>query len=117
MLAATYANLGSAYSDLGDYAKSRASFEQAIRLNPNQASAWQGMALVCEKQGNLEEAIGYFAHLVELQPSGQGYLQLAKALAQANRRAEAVAAYEQALRMEPNLIELQHAAEELPGQH
>jgi protein O-mannosyl-transferase len=115
--ATTYANLGSAYSDLGDYAKSRSSFEQALRLNPEQASAWLGMALLFQKQGKLEEAISYFARSAELQPSGQGYLQLGKALAQANHRPEALAAYEQALRMAPDMTEAQQAAEELAGRH
>jgi len=101
LLAATYSNLGSAYIELGDDAKARASFEQAVRINPDQASAWQGMAYLSQKQGNLEEAINYFARAVELQPSDQGYLQLARVLLQANHRAEAQAAYEQALRLAP----------------
>jgi Tfp pilus assembly protein PilF len=115
--ATTYANLGSAYSDLGDDAKSRASFEQALRLNPNQASAWLGMALLAQKQGKLEEAISDFARSAELQPSGPGYLRLGRVLAQANHRAEALAAYEQALRIAPDLTEAQQAAEELVRQH
>jgi Tfp pilus assembly protein PilF len=104
LLAATYTNLGSAYSELGDDAKSQASFEQALRLNPDQASAWQGMAFAFQKQGKLEQAIACLARALELQPSGQGYLQLAKVLFQANRRAEAQAAYEQALRISPDLM-------------
>ncbi len=116
MLATTYANLGSAYSDLGDDAKARVSFEQGLRLNPNQASAWQGMALLSQKQGNLEEAIRYLARSVELQPSGQGYLQLARLLAQANHRGEALAVYQQALRLEPGLAQ-SNAAQDLQGQH
>ncbi len=117
LLAATYANLGSAYSDLGDYARSRASFEQALRLNPDQAGAWQGIALLLQKQGKLEAAIPYFARAVELQPSGQGYLQLARMLAQTNHRAEALAAYQQALRLAPDLIGVQPAAGEPARQH
>jgi protein O-mannosyl-transferase len=104
LLAATYTNLGSAYSELGDDTKSQASFEQALRINPDQASAWQGMAFALQKQGRLEAAITCLARAVELQPSGQGYLQLARVLLQANRRAEAQKAYEQALRMSPDLM-------------
>jgi protein O-mannosyl-transferase len=112
MLATTYSNLGSAYSTLGDYTKARVNFEQALRLNPNQAGACQGLALLAQKQGNLEEAIRYFARSAELQPSGQGYLQLARALAQANHGVEARAAYEQALRLAPDLMTAQQAAQE-----
>jgi Tfp pilus assembly protein PilF len=99
-----YTNLGTVYLDRGDYAQSRSSYEDALRLNPNQASAWQGLAMLCQKQGKLEEAITYFSRAVELQPTGEGHLQLARALAQANRRPEAVAALQQALQEEPDLI-------------
>lgn len=103
LLATTYTNLGSAYSDLGDYAKSRASFEHALQLNPDQASAWSGIAFLLQKQGKLEEAIPAFARFAELQPSGQNFMQLARVLAQTNHRAEAITAYQQAVRLDPGL--------------
>ena len=115
MRAITYVNLGVAYSELGDSSKARTSFEQALRLNPNLASACQGMALVARKQGDIEEALRYFARFVDLQPSGQGYLQLARELAQANHRAEAFAAYQQALRLAPDLGD-GHSVADLEGQ-
>ena len=111
MLATIYSNLGAAYSDLGDDAQSRASFEHALQLNPNQTGALQGMVFLAGKVGSLDDSIRYFARIVEVQPSGQGYLQLAKMLAQANRRSEAQAAYEQAVRIEPELIGVQPAAQ------
>jgi len=117
MRAATYANLGLAYSELGDYGKARSSFQQSLRLNPGQPGPWQGLALISQKQGNPEEAIPYFARSVELQPSAQGYLQLASLLAQTNHRAEAFAAYQQAVRMDPSLIESQPAGQKPTGQH
>ena len=116
MRSVAYANLGAVYFDRGDSAKSRSSYEDALRANPNQASAWQGLALLCQKQGKLDEAITYFGRAVELQPTGEGYLQLARALAQANHRAEAIAAYQQALRLEPDLIRAEHG-DDLAGQH
>ncbi|HEX4783138.1 MAG TPA: tetratricopeptide repeat protein [Candidatus Sulfotelmatobacter sp.] len=103
LLATTYTNLGSAYSDLGEYAKSRDSFEHAVRLNPDEASAWQGLAFLLQKQGKLEEAVPAFARFAELQPSGQNFFQLARVLAQTNHRAEAIAAYQQAVRLDPSL--------------
>jgi Tfp pilus assembly protein PilF len=99
-----YANLGTVYFDRGDYAKSRSSYEDALRQNPNQARAWQGLGLLYQKQGKLQEAITYSTRAVELQPTGEGYLQLARALAQSNRHAEAAAALEQALKENPDLI-------------
>ena len=103
LLAATYTNLGSVYSDLGDDAKSRDSFEHALRLYPDQASAWAGIAFLLQKEGKLEEAIPALAHLAELQPNAQNFLQLARVLAQTNHRAEAIAAYQQAVSLDPGL--------------
>jgi len=112
--AATYSNLGSAYSQLGEYAEAKASFEQALRLNPTQAGVWQGMAWVLEKQGDHEGAIQCLARAAQLQPSAAGYLQLSRALAEANHRAEAIAAYEQAMRMDPELKPIEPAAARQP---
>ena len=43
MLAATYANLGAAYRKLGEDEKARTSYDQALRLNPNQYNAYLGL--------------------------------------------------------------------------
>ena len=99
-----YSNLGTVYFDRGDYTKSRANYEDALRLNPDEASAWQGLGLLYQKQGDLEHAISYFARAAALQPTGENYLDLARALYQANRRAEAVAALERALKEQPDLM-------------
>ena len=103
LLATIYTNLGSVYSDLGDSAKSKDSFEHALRLNPDQATAWAGIAFLLQKQGKLEEAIPAFARFAELQPSGQNFFQLARVLAQTNHRTEAIAAYQQAVSLDPSL--------------
>jgi tetratricopeptide (TPR) repeat protein len=84
-----------------------------LRSNPNQVNAWLGMALLAQRLGNVEGEINALAHLLTLQPSAQGYLQLGTWLAQANHRAEALAAYQQALRIAPDLNEAREAAEEL----
>jgi protein O-mannosyl-transferase len=106
-------NLGIAYFDLGDDAKAKASFEQALRSNPRQLDAWLGLTLLAQRQGNLEEEIRAFSRLLALQPTGKGYLQLGRLLAQANHRREAVAAFEQALKMEPDMTEARATAEQL----
>ena len=111
--ATAYANLGTAYYDLGEDAKAEASFEQALRLNPGQVNAWLGMVLLAQKQGKLDDEISALVHLLELQPSGQGYLQLGRMLVRANHRAAALAAFEQALRIAPDMPEARQAAEEL----
>lgn len=117
LVAMTYANLGSAFCGVGDFEKARASYEQALRLNPYQVAALQGMVFVSQRQGKLEDAVGYLQRALERQPSGEGYLELARLLAQTNRRSEALVAYQQALRLTPNLVDVQHPAGDLAGQH
>ena len=109
VLGTTYANLGSVYFNMGDYTKARAAYERSIRLNPNRYSAWVGMGLLAEREGNRQEAIRNFAVSVELRPNVQGYFELGRTLAQSGRNAEALAAYEQALKIAPDLTAAQQA--------
>jgi tetratricopeptide (TPR) repeat protein len=113
MHALTYADLGWAYCDLGDYAKSQASFERSIRLNPNRSNTWLGMGLLTERESKLQEAIRDYAISVQIQPSAEGYLGLGRTLAQTGHKAEALAAFELALKISPDLAEAQQAAAEL----
>ena len=102
-LANIYTNLGSAYTQLGDYRKAQGSFEHAVRLNPDRAAAWAGIAFLLQKQGKLEEAIPASVRFAELQPSGQNFMQLARLFAQTNHQPEAIAAYQHAVRLDPGL--------------
>jgi len=51
-----------------------------------------------------------FAVSLKLEPNVQGYLGLGRTLAATGRRAEALSAYELALRISPDLAEAQRAA-------
>ena len=113
LLASTYANLGTAYRELGDDGRSRESYDEALRLNPNQFNAYLGLGRLLEKQGKLHDAIAQYERSVSLQPTSDGYLRLGHALQTANRRQEAVAAYQQALGIEPDLKEAQLALDGL----
>jgi|HubBroStandDraft_1064217.scaffolds.fasta_scaffold10193_3 tetratricopeptide (TPR) repeat protein len=116
LLAQTYANLGTAQHTLGDDEPARKSFEQSLRLNPNQSNAWLGLGLLAQKQGKLDEAISDLSRSVELQPNAQGYFELGRTLAQAGRVPEALDAYQQALKIAPDFVEAQQAAEALRQQ-
>jgi Tfp pilus assembly protein PilF len=116
MLAQTYANLGSAQRALGEDEAAQKSFEESLRLKPNQFNAWLGLGLLAQKQGKLEEAISDLSRSVELQPSAQGYFELGRTLAQAGRIPEALEAYGQALKISPDFVEAQQAADSLRAQ-
>ncbi len=109
-LAQTYANLGAAQRSLSEDGPARESFEQSLRLNPNQFNAWLGLGLLAQKQGKLDEAVSDLSRSVELQPSAQGYFELGRTLAQARHVPEALNAYQQALQISPDFVEAQQAA-------
>jgi tetratricopeptide (TPR) repeat protein len=107
LLAATYANLGGAYRDLGDGAKAQQSYGEALRLNPNQFNAYLGLGRLQENEGKLNQAIADYSRSVEIRPSEQGYLRLGHALEQAGRGPQALVAYQSALQIAPESAEAQ----------
>jgi protein O-mannosyl-transferase len=113
LLAQTYANLGAAQRSLGQDDDAHQSFQQALRLNPNQFNAWLGEGLLARKHGEIEEAIRDIARSIEVQPTAAAYLELGRTLAQSGRTAAALDAYEQALKINPDFTEAQQAADEL----
>ncbi len=115
LLAATYANLGAAYRKLGEDEKARTSYDQALRLNPNQYNAYLGLGELLEKQSRLDEAISNYSKAVELRPTDTGFLLLGRALERTGRRSEALAAYQAALKLSPDMPEAQHAVDALSG--
>jgi tetratricopeptide (TPR) repeat protein len=115
-LAQTYANLGAAHRALGEYEQAHKSFDQSLRFNPNQSNAWLGLGRLAQKQGKFDEAISDLSRSVELQPTAQGYFELGRTLAQAGHLPEALDAYQQALKISPDLVEAQQAADALRQQ-
>jgi len=113
LLAATYANLGTAYRTLGADEQARESYDQALRLNASQSNAYLGLGQLLEKQNRLNEAIDHYARSVELRPSDRGFLLLGHALESGGRRTEALAAYQQALKLSPDWPEAMHALDAL----
>jgi tetratricopeptide (TPR) repeat protein len=116
LLAQTYANLGAAYRALGEDDQAQTNYNHALRLNRDQFNAWLGLGLLAQKQGKLTEAVTDLYRSVELQPTAQGYLSLGRALAQSGHTTEALAAYDQALKISPDLSEAQQAAAALRQQ-
>jgi protein O-mannosyl-transferase len=113
LLASTYANRGAAYRKLGEDEKARDSYNQALRLNPNQFNAYLGLGQLSEKQNRLDEAISNYSRSVELRPTDTGFMLLGHALESTGHRPEALAAYQAALKLSPDLPEAQHAVDAL----
>jgi tetratricopeptide (TPR) repeat protein len=115
LLAATYSNLGTAYRNLGEDEKARDNYDQALRLNPNQSNAYLGLGQLLEKQSQLDNAIQNYSKSVELRPTDKGFMLLGHALESAGRRPEALAAYQAALKLSPEMPEAQRAVDVLSG--
>ena len=108
-------NLGFAYRDLKDYANARASFQQAVEINPEDARSWMGIGLMAQRSGDLTAAIQAYKNSLELTPSDWGYLLLADALDQAARHDDAEAARRKAAALSQNLEQARKTAEDTLG--
>ena len=113
LLAQTYANLGAAQRSLGEDTEAQQSYEQSLRLNANQFNAWLGLGLLAQKQGKLGDAITDLSHSVEIQPTSEAYFQLGRMLEQVGHPAEAIDAYQEALKLTPELTQAQQALDAL----
>jgi protein O-mannosyl-transferase len=113
LLSTTYANLGSAYRTLGDDEQARQDYDRALSLNPGQSNAYLGLGQLSEKQNKVDEAVTDYSRALELRPTAGGFLILGHALEGAGRPADALAAYQQALKLSPDMTEAQHAVDAL----
>ncbi len=113
LLAQTYANLGAAYSALGDDDDAHKSFDQSLRFNPSQYNAWFGLGLLARKQGKLDEAASDLSRSIELQPTAQAYYELGSTLAQAGKIPQALEAYRESLKISPDFVEARQALDHL----
>jgi tetratricopeptide (TPR) repeat protein len=107
MLIPAYNTLGRLYAEIGNYEKARASYQQALRINPDRTDAREGLAKV-----ELSDAMRNAAE----SPTAEGYLRLGQVLQQADRTAEARVAYEQALELNPKLGDAKRALDALNQQ-
>jgi protein O-mannosyl-transferase len=113
LLGSTYANLGTAYRELGEDGKAEECYNEALRLNPAQYNAYIGLGRLRERQNRLEEAIANYSQAVALIPSDSGYSLLGHALEQNGRTRQALAAYQQALQLNPDSSEAQNSVNRL----
>jgi Tfp pilus assembly protein PilF len=116
LLAQSYANLGAAQRALGEDQEAHQSFEQALRLNPGQFNAWLGEGLLARQAGNYSEASSDFLRSIELRPTAEAYLELGRTQLKMGHAAEALDAYQQALKIDPDFTDAQQEIEALRQQ-
>jgi len=108
-----YNNLGYAYKDLGDYADALQNLQSAVSVNPEFVGAWISLGLVAQKSGDLNLAIQAYSRAMKIEPSGFGYLLLARALEQNGQQAEAQAAIQHAKSVSEYFSDAQREADRL----
>jgi protein O-mannosyl-transferase len=102
---AAWVQTGSAYAQMQNYNLASQSYENALQLSPNNATALGATALLAECTGNFTQMINRLNLAVKVEPSDVGFLLLADALRHADRLQEAQAAEYMAQRISPNLDE------------
>ena len=108
MAVSAYDTLGRLYAGIGNYEKARESYQQALRINPQQERAKSGLAQV-----EFSDALRNAAE----SPSGPHYLRLGQLLQAQGHLDQAEAAYQQALRLDPKLQDARTALEALKKNH
>jgi protein O-mannosyl-transferase len=102
--------LGSAFIQLGDFARAKTAYSAALREDANNVRALMASGLVAEREGNLELAVSEMSHALKMEASDVGYLLLGQALRRAGRLPEADAADEHARQMSRELRAARAAA-------
>ena len=93
-----YESLAAVYDAFGDYAKVRESYQQALKVNPQRSA----------------DMVKWLTQSVAAQPSAPRYVELGILLQETGKLPEARAAYEQALKLDPNLTEATEYLHALP---
>src|SRR5216683_3036461 len=110
MQAAAWSELGQAHLQLRHYDQAAESYQNALRLSPENGMALIGSGILALRQGRSEVAVTQLAHGVKVDPSDVNFLLLAQALFRAGRPAEADSASAQAQKISPGLSEAQNTA-------
>ena len=109
----TFRNMGHAYRQLGDFSDARASFRQAVELNPNDGESWLGLGIMAHKLGDLSTAIPAYSQALKVESLDWVYVLQARALEQSGRNDEARAAMLKASQVSKNLAETERTAEKV----
>lgn len=95
-------HLGTTTHQIGDEAAARTYFERAVAVQPDFEEAWRNLGVLAFNMGDVERSRVAFATLCDLTPADpQVHAWLGDALQAQERYAEAVAAYERSIALDP----------------
>lgn len=100
-----YFSLGRAYEKQGKVELAIKQYQEALRINPNDANTHVNLGSILNNQGRIMEAIGHFEEAVTLIPRlADAHYSLGVALGKIGRIDEAISEYNTALMIEPDNI-------------
>jgi protein O-mannosyl-transferase len=102
--------LGSAYTQVGDFARAQSTYRNALQENPQNSIALVSSGLLAERDGDYQAAVDQISRAMKFAPTDAGYLLLEQALRKAGRINEADEARAQAQRISRNLPQAQQTA-------
>jgi tetratricopeptide (TPR) repeat protein len=109
--AEAYANLGNVATQQQDWQAAIAYFQKAIALKPDFAGAYQNLSKVWQKLGRELESTDCLYRAYELESQGvkpESLLNLGNRLFKQDRLTQAIACYQKALKINPNLSGAYH---------
>jgi Flp pilus assembly protein TadD/ribosomal protein L40E len=100
--AADYYNRGVDSDKLGRYDEAIASYDKALKINPNDSGAWHNRGTALGKLGRYAEALDSFNQALKIKTNDfNAWNNRGTALGKLSRYTEAIASYDQALKIEP----------------
>ena len=106
-------NLGFAYLSVGNYQEAERTYTATLEFDPLHYTSLLGRGQAFYKQGKYSQAAGDFAKALSVNPQPAVYLWSGKALEAGGEPRAALAAYDEALRGDPNLAEAQNRIQSL----
>jgi protein O-mannosyl-transferase len=114
--ASAFANLGTVYFALHNYARAKQNFDEVVAFKRAFPIVIRDLGLIAQKNGDQNETIHYFTWLATVEPSDVNYFLLAQAFHQAGRDNEAAWAYQQAVQLSKDINQTRQFANQLQAQ-
>ncbi|HXT85568.1 MAG TPA: tetratricopeptide repeat protein [Verrucomicrobiae bacterium] len=102
-----YDLLGDAYAKTHDNAKAEAAYEQAVKMDPDEASHRKGLAQAYLSDENYEKALAQYEKLSQMEPdNAENYLRISQIYRHMNQLDKSQTALEQAKKYAPDNVEV-----------
>jgi protein O-mannosyl-transferase len=106
-----WSQLGAANAELQNYGQSRVSYEKALEINPGNAAALIGSAMLAERRGDFERAIAELSRSAKIEANDMTLLLLADALDRAGRSDDAQTARQSAEKISADVSQARQKAD------